>query len=110
MRRKYKRKKIGAPSGGRVHWLLMFLSKDFTRTYRLHFDYEYHNYHFTRYEGRTARDEYIVIRTSRDCFRVMYFNFDTLYFEYFSEETARECADHIEEVYERIKQAENAGS
>lgn len=104
---RYKRGQTGAPMGGRVHWLLMFLPKDFNRAYRLRFDYEYHNYHFTRYEGRTARDEYVVIRTSRDCFRVMYFNFETLYFEYFSEPTASRTADHIEELYRKIIKAES---
>lgn len=98
--------KVGAPPGGRVHWLLMFLSKAFKLTYKLNFDYEYHNYHFTRYNERTPVDEFNVIRTSRNCFRVMYFNFETLYFEYFSEPTARECAEHIELLYQRIAKAE----
>lgn len=72
----------------------------------LRFDYEYHNYHYTRYEGRTPIDEYIVIRTSRSCFRCMYFNFRTAYFEYFSEETAREMAGHMVELFHRVKRAE----
>lgn len=96
----------GAPIGGRVHWLLMFLSKDFKRAYRLEFDYEYHNYFFARYVGRTVIDEFIIIRTSRSCFRVMYFNHRTTYFEYFPERTARECAEHIEELFKKIRVVE----
>lgn len=105
---KTKKYKKGAPIGGRVHWLLMFLSKEFNRDYRLEFDYEYHNYHFARYEGRRVKDEFIIVRTSRSCFRVMYFNAENTYFEYFAEKTARECAEHIEELYRKIRYVENA--
>jgi len=77
---RYKKGKTSAPMGGRVHWLLMFLPRDFNRAYRLRFDYEYHNCHFMRYVGRTVRDEFVVVRTSRDCFHVMYLNFETLFF------------------------------
>lgn len=104
-RRKVRMK--GAPSGGRVHWLLMFLSKEFKRAYRLRFDYEYHNYHFARYEGRTLLDEFLIVRTSRSCFRVTYFNVENLYFEYFSEPTARECAEHINAFFEKMRYVES---
>lgn len=98
--------KQGAPSGGRVHWLLLFLRKEFNRVYRLSFDYEYHNYRFARYEGRTMVDEFLVVRTSRSCFRVIYFNAETTYFYYFSEPTARECADHMYEVFLKFREVE----
>ena len=98
--------KVGAPPGGRVHWLLWHLSKEFKRAYRLRFDYEYHNYHFARYAARTPIDEYIVIRTSRRCFRCMYFNYDNDYFEYFSEPTSRQLAEHMERLYRKIRRAE----
>ena len=104
-------RKIGAPTGGRVHWLIMFLSREFKRAYKLRFDYEYHNYHFTRYnEGsKTPRDEFIIIRTSRSCFRAMYFNYVNTYFVYFSEETAREMAEHVSDLFEKIKRSERQG-
>lgn len=105
MRRKKER--IGAPMGGRVHWLLLFLSKRFLNAYRLRFDYEYHNYYFSRYDGRTVRDEFIVVRTSRSCFRVMYFNHVNTYFEYFSEPTAKRTAEHMEELFEKVMKAES---
>lgn len=73
---------------------------------KLCFDYEYLNYHFTRYELRSPIDEYIVIRTSRRCFRCMYFNYRYNYFEYFSEETSRETAEHMEKIFEKMKRAE----
>lgn len=100
------RRKSGAPMGGRVHWLLMFLSKEFKRVHTLRFDYEYHNYHFTRYDKRTPIDEYIIVRTSRNCFRCTYFNFESTYFEYFSEPTAQLTAEHILRVYNKIRAAE----
>lgn len=105
-RKKRKQPKIGAPMGGRVHWLLLCLRKEFKRSYKLRYDYEYHNYHFTRYGKRTPIDEFIVVRTSKKCFRVMYFNFRNTYFEYFSERTPFECAEHIEELFHKVKMAE----
>lgn len=100
------KRKAGAPMGGRVHWFIMFLPREFKRTYQLRFDYEYHNYHFTRYDKRTPIDEFIIIRTSRNCFRCMYFHFEWNYFEYFSEETAREAAEHVIAVYNKVRASE----
>lgn len=98
--------KVGAPPGGRVHWLLLHLGRDFKRAYKLRFDYEYHNYHFTRYDARTPIDEYIIIRTSRRCFRCMYFNYRNNYFEYFSEQTSKAMAEHMERLFRKIRRAE----
>lgn len=39
---------IGAPKGGRVHWLLWCLPPDFKRAYKLYFNYAYHRYCFYR--------------------------------------------------------------
>jgi len=102
--------KVGAPAGGRVHWLLWHLPGEFKRAYKLRFDYEYHNYHFTRYSNRfTPIDEYIIVRTSRRCFRCMYFNYETTYFEYFSEETSKEMADHLMRFFKKMQIAERKG-
>lgn len=98
----------GAPVGGRVHWLLWCLPKAFKKAYRLRYDYEYHNYHFARYYERAHSpvDEFIVIRTSKHCFRCMYFNYETSYFEYFSEPTPKAAAEHLEAFYEKILRSE----
>ncbi len=102
--------KVGAPLGGRVHWLLWHLSAEFKRAYKLSFDYEYHNYHFVRHEDGNIRklpiDEYIVIRTSRRCFRCMYFNYNNNYFEYFSEKTSFAMAEHLLKLFRKIKATE----
>lgn len=41
---------IGAPLGGRVHWLLWCLSPEFKGAYRLYYNYTYHRYLFYRIE------------------------------------------------------------
>lgn len=98
--------RVGAPPGGRVHWLLLHLPREFARAYTLRYDYLYHNYHFTRYDKRTIVDEFIVVRTSRRCFRVMFFSWRYNYFEYFSEKTSKACAAHMQRVFAKMKLAE----
>lgn len=98
--------RVGAPPGGRVHWLLLHLPREFCRAYILRYDYLYHNYHFTRYAKRSIVDEFIVIRTSRRCFRVMFFSWRYNYFEYFSEPTSRRCAEHMNRVFAKMQLAE----
>lgn len=103
--------KAGAPKGGRVHWLQFELSGDFSRAYHLEYNYKYHNYHYARYRKRTLIDEFIVVRTSRKCYRVSYYNADYKHFQYFSARTCGECADKmiaIFYVFKRLEQAEKA--
>ena len=76
-----KKRGIGAPKGGRVHWLLHNLSPDFKEKYILHFDYQYHNYVFLRYEKRKLYDIFIVLRTSVHGWRCVYFNAQRIAFE-----------------------------
>lgn len=68
----------------RVHWLLHNLSRDFKGAYRLCYNYASHNYMFYRMSGRKLYDIFIVQRTSKRCFRVMYCNTETEEFQYFS--------------------------
>lgn len=101
--------KVGAPLGGRVHWLLYHLPRNIARDFRLYMDYDYHNYMFMRFPigKRNPRDLFIIIRTSRKCFRCMYFHFEYNYFEYFSERTSRKMAEHMERVYLKILKSEH---
>lgn len=62
----------------RVHWLLHHLNRDFKRIYTLKFDYSKHCYFFYRLKGRSILDSFIIVRTSKHCFRVSYFNTVTL--------------------------------
>ena len=72
---------VGAPKGGRVHWLLLCLSPEFKGKYKLHFDYKYHNYVFLRYDKRKLLDIFIVMRTLIHGWKCMYFNAKCLAFE-----------------------------
>lgn len=80
---------IGAPKGGRVHWLLWSLSPDFKYTYRIYYNYAFHRYCFYRIEKNNLHDIFIVNRTSAHCWRVMYVNTITGDFQYFSHKFSR---------------------
>lgn len=77
---------------GRVHWLLWNLSSDFKGRYVLKFDYRFHNYFFYRYNTHSFKIgiSYHVIRTSKRCFRLMYYNNGVS--RYFSFKTSKACA------------------
>ncbi len=91
--------RVGAPPGLTVHWLHMELAGDFTKAYKLSFNRLHHNYRYARYRLRTLIDEFIVIRTSKRCYRVMYFNEDFKHFQYFSCENYRDCAMKMIEIF-----------
>lgn len=104
---KYIRPRVGAPPGLTVHWLISELAGDFTRAYKLSYNEKKHNYHFARYRKRTMFDEFIVVRTSKRCYRVMYFNEDFKHFQYFSASNYRECAARMISIFNVFKQIEN---
>ena len=103
---KYIRPRVGAPPGLTVHWLISELAGEFTRAYKLSYNIKNHNYHFARYNKRTLIDEFIIIRTSKRCYRVMYFNEDFKHFQYFSANNYRECASRMISIYNVFKQIE----
>ena len=88
-------KGIGAPKGGRVHWLLWELGSSFKGAYKLYFDYAWHKYVFYRMEKRTLLDVFIVMQTSRHCWRCMYSNTKTNDFDVFSCTQTRDMALHM---------------
>lgn len=90
----------------RVHWLIYNLPSCITRAYKLEFDYLYHNYFLVRYKGRRLCDLFVVVRSSRRCWRCMYYHSDYTYFEYFSEKTSADMARHIEKIYRKIRKSE----
>lgn len=97
---------MGAPIGGRVHWFIWNLSPITKKLYRLSYDYDYHNYRLARFRRRTLIDEFVIIRTSRRCFRVMYFNAENNYFEYFSAQTSKQAAEMVDKKINRQIEAE----
>lgn len=68
----------------RCHWLMLSLVPEFARAYQCEYNYAYHNYLFYRMFGRKIYDLFVVVRTSRRCFRVMYYNSRNVTFQYFS--------------------------
>lgn len=93
--------RIGAPKGGRVHWLLWHLRCDFKCVYRCFYNYAEHRYLFYRLSGRTLYDVFIVVQTSRHCWRCMYFCSETLEFQYFSCFAARHLALRMWLIYRK---------
>lgn len=99
--------RVGAPRGLRVHWLHYELSADFTLHYHLNFTRKFHNYRYARFRKRTLIDEFIVIRSSKKCYRVMYFNNDFKFFKYFSARNYRTCAEKMENIFKTFKAMED---
>lgn len=95
------KKHPGAPKGGRVHWFLLFLDEEIARRYKLSYAYLYHRYRLTRYRKQTLVDEFIIVRTSLHCWRVVYFNNNT-------NEILYNSFQHFQEVHQWIKIKYNA--
>lgn len=107
MENKHHIHRVGAPPGGFVHWLHLELVGDFTRAYKLSLNRRHHNYRYSRFRKRTLIDEFLVVRTSKRCYRVIYYNDDFKYFQYFSCENYRLCALKMKEIFEIFKRVEN---
>ena len=96
----------GAPPGGRVHWLSDELAGEFGKAYHREYNYRLHNYRFSRYDKKTLIDEFLVVRTSKRCYRVIYYNAKFKFFQYFSASNYKKCADHMREIYRIFKRLE----
>ena len=103
----YNRPRVGAPPGLTVHWLVDELRGEFVKAYNLNLNRKHHNYFFSRYRKRTLIDVFIVVRTSKRCYRVTYFNADFNHFQYFSSENYRECAEKMKAIYHVFKSIED---
>lgn len=98
--------RVGAPPGLTVHWLHLELPCEFKKVFRLSFNQRFHHYRYARYRKRSIVDEFIVIRTSKRCYRVMYFNEDYKHFQYFSAGNYRECAEKMTEIFNVFRRLE----
>ena len=65
---------VGAPKGGRVHWILLTLSRDFKKKFICEFDYRVHKYAFFRYRGARVVEVFLIAKTSCHSWRGMYYN------------------------------------
>ena len=107
----YERRGPGAPPGGSVHWLAFELSGEFLRAYRIDYAPHKHNYRLARYRKRTLVDEFLVVRTSKKCYRVIYYNVEFEYYRYFSASNYRECAQRMKalaDIFRRLEIAAEA--
>lgn len=92
----------GAPKGGRVHWLIYRLSVNFKRKYFTNYDYAKHSYLFLRNLGGVSlkklrrSDMFIVVRTSKLCWRVVSHNMMFGQSEYASFKDSQAVAEYLE--------------
>lgn len=91
--------RIGAPKGGRVHWLLHHLPAYFKAAYELYWNYAIHSYVFCRHSGRKLYDVFIVEQTSKHWWRVMYACPGKNKYEHFGYRNTRFIAEYMIEIY-----------
>lgn len=102
--------RVGAPPGARVHWLLLHLSKEFTKKYILLNNYSKHEYVFLRYKKRKLYDIFIITRTSIHRWKCVYFNAITQTIERCSTRKSVDmayCMEMINETYDNALKGEN---
>ena len=89
----------------RVHWLLWHLSPIFKGFYKLRFDYRFHDYVFYRnyHSSKRLLEFYSIVRTSKKCFRLMYYNDYHGVILYESFKTSKKCAQRMEELMEKYR-------
>lgn len=99
-------RKVGAPRGGWVQWLLWHLPADFKGTYLYYFEtskqggsYARHNYVFYRMQGRKLYDIFIVVQTSRHYWHITYTNIPLKKYEYFGYRNTRILAEYMVEKW-----------
>lgn len=92
-------RRAGAPKGGRVHWMLFNLPRDFKAAYRLAYNYAKHNYVFYRMSGSQLVDVFVVVQTSRHYWRVMYAHTKKQVYECFGYRTTRILGEKMYELF-----------
>lgn len=87
---------VGAPKGGRVHWLLLSLNSNvWNYGYTVSYNYEDKSYCLFRKVKNTMRAVFIIIKTSTYAYRLSYHNFYTKKTLYNSFKSAKKCARFI---------------
>lgn len=100
----------GTLKGGRVHWLIWNLPPEFKNSYRLFYNYASHNYMFYRNKGFSIYDIFIVVRTSKRCFRVSYVNTETSEFQTFSCTKSKHAAHRMWYIFKIDQKRKEGGS
>lgn len=95
-----KNRKVGAPIGGRVHWILHELPTEFKGKYILVYQYKYHRYIFYRMDGRRLYDIFIVNRSKKArYFRAVYANMKRNEIEFFGHKKPSRIAEKMFDLY-----------
>ena len=95
-------RKRGAPKGNRWHWLLIDLRGEFLINYNLSYDYKKDAYFFESDSKKVSeRNYFIVIRTSRHCFRMMYYDKVSKESIYKSFENSYYCAKEMKRIFKQ---------
>jgi hypothetical protein len=89
--------KIGAPKGGRVHWLHLYAPAWLHREYSLDYAYANHCYRYTRIGKKARQDDYTVIHGKRRNWTVVYFDRPSEIFEERHFENAYSVIQYLEE-------------
>ena len=97
-------RKVGAPKGGRVHWLLWHLPRDFRACYELYYNYDKHNYVFARHDGRKLFDVFIIEHSSKHWWRGMYSCPKLQIYEHFGYKTTKIIAEIMYELYRKVQE------
>ena len=100
-------RKIGAPPGGWVQWLLWCLPTEFKGAYIYNYQcgkqegeyYARHNYTFYRMNGRKLYDVFIVVQTSRHYWHLTYANFERQEYTYFGDNKTARIARRMWYIY-----------
>lgn len=98
---------VGAPPGKFVFWIYEVLPLEFKSVYTCTTHDSQHNYRFARYRKRSLVDEFLIVRTSLRCYRVIYYNNDFEFFRYFSAENYRECVTTMVEIFHIFQMLES---
>lgn len=100
-------RRVGAPKGGYVHWLLWSLPSEFKGAYlykyqadrRENENYTRHNYIFYRLTGSKLYDVFIVIQSSKHFWRVTYANFEHQEYDFFGDIKTERLARRMWYIY-----------
>lgn len=104
---------IGAPKGGRLHWFLLNLPLSVRVNYVASYDYLYHNYMLIRKHEHYSKksfhetDYFIIVRTSKRCFRVTGHNITSGQTVYKSFKSSQAVADYIGTISEDWQKERN---
>lgn len=102
--------KVGAPGGYVWHFFIYDLPMYIKQNYRILYDKKYNRYFLENMNSTIIkRDYFIIIRSSRRCYRVMYFNKEFLAFEHGTFKNSITCAKFVFECAVKYNETAESG-